>query len=173
MKTEEVVASEGCGVCAYGNLQVFRAKMRAILVPFISNLVQLFDMEMVEVTAQLILKALSSSLSISLGRVKEMGILGLKKEKRKYKSRKCVYCAHVCARERERERETAREKVMERERDLVCQGCCVSNVVVEPLQCTKTKGREGVRVRRWVERERERKIERGEEREGVKNIERG
>lgn len=82
MKAEEVAASEGCGVCvcAYGNLQVFRAKMRAIFVPFISNLVQLFDMEMVEVTAQLVLKALSSLLSISFGRVNELGILGLKKK---------------------------------------------------------------------------------------------
>lgn len=58
-------------VCAYGNLRVFQAGMRAIFEPFISNHVQLFDMEMVEVTVQLILKALSSSLSISLGRARE------------------------------------------------------------------------------------------------------
>lgn len=37
--------------------------MRSIFVPFISNLVQLFDMEMFEVTVQLILKALSGSLT--------------------------------------------------------------------------------------------------------------
>lgn len=75
--------------------------------PFISNLVQLFYMEMVEVTAQLVLKALSSLLSISLGRVNEMGILGLKKKKTRTETtevEKCVRCAHVCARERERER---------------------------------------------------------------------
>lgn len=32
-------------------------------------------------------------------------------------------------------------------------------MVVEPLQCTKTKGREGVWVRGWVEREKERLME--------------
>ena len=46
---------------------------------------------------------------------------------------------------------------MSRERDLVCQGCCVSSVVVEPLQCTKTKGRDRVgRVRGWGDRKRTR-----------------
>lgn len=82
--------------------------------------------------------------------------------------------AHTCERERDTERESDRERA--RKRDLVCQGCCVSNVVVEPLQCTKTKGREGVRVRGWVakERERERKIERGEERKDSESkIQRG
>lgn len=39
--------------------------------PFISNLVRLFDMEMFEVTVQLILKALSSPLPISLGSARE------------------------------------------------------------------------------------------------------
>lgn len=38
-------------------------------------------------------------------------------------------------------------------------------MVVEPLQCTKTKGREGVRVRGWVERQRKKEIEEMEERE--------
>lgn len=56
-------ASEGCAMCAYGNPGVFLARMRSIFVPFISNLVQLFDMEMFEVTVQLILKALSGSLT--------------------------------------------------------------------------------------------------------------
>lgn len=42
-----------------------------MFVPFISNLVQLFDMEMFEVTVRLILKALSLSLSISLERVRK------------------------------------------------------------------------------------------------------
>lgn len=50
-------------MCAYGNPRVFLARMRSIFVPFISNLVQLFDMEMFEVTVQLILKALSGSLT--------------------------------------------------------------------------------------------------------------
>lgn len=70
---------------------------------------------------------------------------------------------HVCLREREGESEG--ELNRERKGDLVCQGCCVSNVVVEPLQCTKTKGREGVRVRGWEEGERDRDGEREKDRE--------
>lgn len=39
--------------------------------PFVSNVMQLFDMEMAEVTVRLIVKGLSILLSISLRRVKE------------------------------------------------------------------------------------------------------
>lgn len=73
MKTEEVVAlqpfemhwaSEGCGVCIWksASLPSKNEGKGFCLCLFISNLVQLFDMEMVEVTVRLILKALSLAL---------------------------------------------------------------------------------------------------------------
>ena len=58
-------------------------------------------------------------------------------------SRKCVYLS-MCVHLREKTRDCERESEREGHRDHICQGCYVSNVMVEPLQCTKTKGREGV-----------------------------
>lgn len=58
-----------------------------------------------------------------------------------------------------------RQRERGKKRDLVRQGCCVSKVVVEPLQCTKTKGREGVRETGCVETERMKRKDGTEERE--------
>lgn len=66
-------------MCAYGNPRGFPARMRSIFVPFISNLVRLFDVEMFEVSVRLILKALSGSLTDKPGEhkgVNEMGNWG-------------------------------------------------------------------------------------------------
>lgn len=55
-------ASEGCHVCIWKSGRLPREN-EVNFVPFISNLVQLFDMEMFEVSVQLVLKALSGSLT--------------------------------------------------------------------------------------------------------------
>lgn len=57
-------ACERCHVCIWKSGRVFLTRMRSIFFcAFISNLVQLFDVEMFEVSVHLILKALSGSLA--------------------------------------------------------------------------------------------------------------
>lgn len=123
MKTEELVAlqlfekhcaSKGCSVCIWKSASL-PSRNEGNFWAFISNHVQLFDMEMVEVTVQLILKALSSSLSISLGRAREWKRweIGAKTREKKVDS----VCPCVYMWEKKREREPVRERVIERERE--------------------------------------------------------
>lgn len=64
---EKLIASESCGMCIWKSacLPSKNEGKGFLFVPFISNLVQLFDMEMFEVTVRLILKALFLALNKS------------------------------------------------------------------------------------------------------------